>query len=118
MLHRLVNPGEALSPHLHQVVGGNGFNMIMDPTKGELATVATCTTCTFAEDLSNYWTAVLFFRGRNGSFISVPQVPNVGFNNAKGGMTIHYTPSYQGGKVTAFKPGFRMLTGNPTYRTT
>jgi hypothetical protein len=64
---------------------------------------ATCTTCTFSEDFSNYWTAVLYFKARNGTFKRVPQKPNLGFEAANGGMTVYYTPTYNGGKVTAFK---------------
>ncbi len=54
---------------------------------------ATCTTCTFAEDFSNYWTAVLYFKARNNTYHRVKQAGNVGFEQAKnGGMTIYYTP--------------------------
>lgn len=50
-------------------------------------------------------TAVLYFQARNGTFKRVPQKPNVGFESAKGGMTVYYTPVISGtGKVTAFKP--------------
>lgn len=114
-LDPLVNPGMIPSPHLHQIVGGNGFNITMDPAK-DISTVATCTTCTFAEDFSNYWTAVLYFQARNGSFKRVPLLPNIGFEQANGGMTIYYSPESKG-SVTAFKPGFRMLVGNPAART-
>ncbi|KAB5585013.1 hypothetical protein GE09DRAFT_11427 [Coniochaeta sp. 2T2.1] len=114
-LDPLVNPGMAPSPHLHQIVGGNGFNITMDPEK-DISSVATCTTCTFAEDFSNYWTAVLYFRARNGSYKRVPLLPNVGFEQADGGMTIYYSPEAKG-TTTAFKPGFRMLVGNPSART-
>lgn len=114
-LDPLVNPGMAPSPHLHQIVGGNGFNITMDPTK-DISSIASCTTCTFAEDFSNYWTAVLYFRARNGTFKRVPLLPNVGFEQANGGMTIYYSPETKG-SVTAFRPGFRMLVGNPNART-
>lgn len=89
-------------------------------------TLATCTTCTFADDFSNYWTAVLYFRARNGSYHRVPQKPNVGFEQARGGMTVYYTPylntrpspsSSSQSVVTAFKPGFRMLIGQQSART-
>ncbi|KAK3320204.1 hypothetical protein B0T19DRAFT_451501 [Cercophora scortea] len=114
----LVNPGAAPSPHLHQIVGGNAFNISMDP-KTPPPQVASCTTCTFAEDFSNYWTAVLFFKARNGSYHRVPQKPNVGFEQANGGMTIYYTPYVGNTKsnVTAFQPGFRMLVGQQGFRT-
>ncbi|KAK3302649.1 uncharacterized protein B0T15DRAFT_562604 [Chaetomium strumarium] len=117
-LDPLVFPGANPSPHLHQIVGGNMFNVTMDPARHNIGEEATCTTCTFSEDFSNYWTATLFFRARNGSFIRVPQRPNIGFESARGGgMTVYYTASYQNQKVTAFQPGFRMIVGNPTYRT-
>lgn len=38
----------------------------------------------------------------------------LGFNSAKGGQTVYYLSS---GKVTAFKPGFRMTVGDPNIRT-
>lgn len=83
----LVTPG-IVSPHLHQVVGGvsnmslisgfyftncapqNAFNFTMDPSR-DPAIHATCTTCRFAEDKSNYWTAVLYFKHPNGTFVRV-----------------------------------------------
>ncbi|KAK1752831.1 hypothetical protein QBC47DRAFT_304290 [Echria macrotheca] len=117
-LDPLVNPGSAPSPHLHQIVGGNAFNVSMDPAKPP-PTQATCTTCTFADDFSNYWTAVLFFKARNGTYKRVPLKPNSGFESAQGGMTIYYLP-YAGSTkstVTAFKPGYRMLTGSQAFRT-
>lgn len=113
-LDPLVNPSQMPSPHLHQIVGGNGFNVTMDPTK-DISDVATCTTCTFAEDFSNYWTAVLFFKARNGTYKQVPLQPNIGFEQANGGMTVYYSPQARG-TVTAFKPGFRMLIGDPNAR--
>lgn len=115
-LDPLVNPGFKQSPHLHQIIGGNAFNVTMDPDV-EPSSQASCTTCTFSEDFSNYWTAVLYFRARNGTFKRVPQKGNSGFEQSNGGMTVYYTPSYNKGKVTAFKKGFRMIVGNPTYRT-
>ena len=96
----LVNPGVEQSPHLHQIVGGNAFSPSMNM---DIPATATCTTCTFADDFSNYWTAVLYFRARNGTFKRVQQMPNVGFEQAKGGMTVYYSGSGKS-SVTAFKP--------------
>ncbi|KAI1270371.1 hypothetical protein F5Y18DRAFT_421863 [Xylariaceae sp. FL1019] len=116
-LDPLVNPGVSASPHLHQVIGGNAFKTSMDPATLDIPSAATCTTCTFAEDFSNYWTAVMYFRARNGTFHRVPQKGNVNFETANGGMTVYYTPVISGtGKVTAFKPGFRMIVGDPMNR--
>jgi hypothetical protein len=107
----LVNPGQRYTPHLHQIVGGNSFNLTMD-SNHDLPSLSTCTSCSFKEDLSNYWTAVMFFKSKNGTYKRVPQVGNGGpqgklINN--GGLDIYYIPS---GKVTAFKKGFRMLAGS------
>jgi hypothetical protein len=70
----LVNPGVAPSPHMHQVVGGNAFNTTMQST--DISTLSTCTTCGYSDDFSNYWTANLYFKARNGSYKRVPQIPN------------------------------------------
>ncbi|KAK7756307.1 hypothetical protein SLS62_001533 [Diatrype stigma] len=83
----------------------------------DIPSEASCTTCTFAQDFSNYWTAVLFFRARNGTFHQVAQKGNVYFEESNGGMTVYYIPSYGNTKVTAFQPGFRMIVGDPTLRT-
>ncbi|KAB5528084.1 hypothetical protein GE09DRAFT_412881 [Coniochaeta sp. 2T2.1] len=110
-LDPLVTPGQIPSPHLHQIVGGNSFNASMDPATHDLPTASTCTSCTFSEDFSNYWTAVLYFRARNGTYKRVPQGVSEGLK-ADGGITVYYIPPYDGKKVTAFKPGFRMLVGD------
>ncbi|KAF2822494.1 hypothetical protein CC86DRAFT_357397 [Ophiobolus disseminans] len=120
-LDPLVNPGQLQTPHVHQIIGGNSFNASMDPSIAP-AEASTCTTCTFSEDFSNYWTAILYFRAKNGTFKRVPQKPNVGFEQANGGMTVYYTPTTKSGAlkkgdITAFKKGFRMIVGNPGYRT-
>ncbi len=94
----------------------------MDPATHDLPTASSCTSCQYSEDFSNYWTAVLFFKARNGSYHKVPQIPNVGFEGTQGGMTVYYMQNAlfdteQQSKVTAFKPGFRMLTGDSTFST-
>ncbi|KAK7934952.1 hypothetical protein PG985_000447 [Apiospora marii] len=118
-LDPLVNPGMVPSAHVHQIVGGNSFNATMDPAK-DMPGESTCTTCSFAEDFSNYWTAVLFFKARNGTYKRVPQSSQI--QGAKGGITVYYMQDalydqQQKSKVTAFKPGFRMFTGNVAART-
>ncbi|POS73024.1 hypothetical protein DHEL01_v208587 [Diaporthe helianthi] len=121
-LDPLVNPGVNPSPHLHQIIGGNSFNVSMDPGTHDLPSLSTCTSCQFTEDLSNYWTAVLFFKAQNGTYKRVPIRGNVGFEGATGGMTVYYMQGgladfEQKGSVTAFKPGFRMLVGDQGART-
>lgn len=49
-------PGKLPSSHVHQVVGGNAFNATMT---GDIGEKATCTTCSFSEDFSNYWVSDL-----------------------------------------------------------
>ncbi|KAI1633126.1 hypothetical protein F4809DRAFT_655417 [Biscogniauxia mediterranea] len=120
-LDPLVTPGLIPSPHLHQIVGGNSFNASMDPEK-DMPGESTCTTCQFSEDFSNYWTAVLYFKARNGTYKRVPQKPNSGFDGVNSGMTIYYMQDglynfQQTSKVTAFKPGFRMFIGDVNART-
>ncbi|KAI4611422.1 hypothetical protein J4E80_007643 [Alternaria sp. BMP 0032] len=94
----------------------------MDPAKGhDLATQSTCTTCEFSEDLSNYWTAVVYFKAKNGTFKRVPQRAQQGMEGTNGGMVVYYMTdalfsTSQTTKVTAFKPGFRMLIGDVSYR--
>ncbi|KAM7210483.1 protein of unknown function (DUF1996) domain containing protein [Rhypophila decipiens] len=115
-LDPIVEPGKVPSSHVHQIVGGNAFNASMDPAKGDIANKATCTTCQFTEDLSNYWTAVMYFRARNGSYKRVPQYPNALLGNLNGGMTVYYLQqdfNSNKQKVTSFKPGFRMTVGSP-----
>jgi len=113
----LVNPGQLPSQHMHQVVGGNSFNASMNPSTMEPPTTSTCTTCTYSEDFSNYWTANIYFRARNGSFKRVPQFANLGVGALNGGATIYYIRGYSASaKVTAFKPGFRMLVGDSANR--
>src|SRR5690349_21579814 len=100
----LVNPGIRYTPHLHQIVGGNSFNLTMTPVEYDLAKRSSCTSCSFTQDKSNYWTAVMFFKAKNGTYQRVPQVGNGGPQGRlenKGGLDVYYIPS---GKVTAFKP--------------
>ncbi|KAF2017849.1 hypothetical protein BU24DRAFT_161295 [Aaosphaeria arxii CBS 175.79] len=113
----LVEPGHTPSAHLHQIVGGNSFNASMKAVEYDPATKATCTTCDYSEDFSNYWTANLYFKARNGSFKRVPQMVNLGLQGREG-VTVYYIPPYDGKtKVTAFPKGFRMLVGDAGLRT-
>ncbi|KAF1838783.1 hypothetical protein BDW02DRAFT_585600 [Decorospora gaudefroyi] len=115
-LDPLVEPGKLPSAHVHQIVGGNAFNATMDEDPAQMAD---CTTCTFSEDFSNYWTAAMYFKHSNGSYKQVPIMQNAALpNGINGGMTIYYTQQdfFSNGnqKITAFPKGFRMVVGNPT----
>lgn len=101
----LVQPNVAPSAHLHQIVGGNSFNANMTPVEYDPSKKSTCTSCTYSEDFSNYWTASLYFRAQNGTFKRVPQMTNLGLRGKNGGITVYYIPPYDGKtKVTAFPP--------------
>lgn len=80
----------------------------MHPDK-DMPGESTCTTCSFSEDFSNYWTASLYFRARNGTYKRVRNIGNNQFEKANGGMTVYYMQdaiydSAQKSKVSAFKP--------------
>ncbi|KAF2114297.1 hypothetical protein BDV96DRAFT_547345 [Lophiotrema nucula] len=119
-LDPLVQPGQAPSSHMHQIVGGNGFNTTM--TTSDVSNTASCTTCAFSDDFSNYWTANVYFKARNGSYKRVKQLGAAKqfsddySTKIDGGVLVYYV-SAQPGKITAFKPGFRMFVGDPTRRT-
>lgn len=100
----LVNPGIVGSPHMHQLVGGSSLNVTMDPATHDPPTISNCTSCTYSEDFSNYWTANIYFQARNGTYKRVPQVKNLGLNTVAG-MTVYYIRGYtQSKSVTAFPP--------------
>lgn len=118
----LVNPGSIPSPHQHQIVGGDAFHASMPYT--DIASLSSCTTCSYSDDFSNYWTSNLYFRARNGSYKRVPQAPNAAnadfFNDtfsphARGGLVAYYVSPGQD-MVTAFRPGFRMFFGDASLR--
>jgi Domain of unknown function (DUF1996) len=66
----IINPGVA-SPHLHTVMGGNGFGFNMDYAQTQ---ASQCSSCTVQKDLSNYWIPNLWYQAEDGNFTSVPQV--------------------------------------------
>ena len=74
----------------------------MPPLTHDPAQVSSCTTCDYADDFSNYWTANLYFRARNGTYKRVPQMVNLGLQGREG-VTVYYIPPYDGKtRVTAF----------------
>ena len=85
-------------------MGGNSFNASVEPVTYDLPGRSNCTGCTFSEDFSNYWTAVLYYRAGNGTFKRVEQFPNGGLA-LSGGITVYDIPPYDGvSNVTALKP--------------
>ncbi|KAG7285660.1 hypothetical protein NEMBOFW57_007953 [Staphylotrichum longicolle] len=121
-LDPLVNPGMLQSTHVHQIVGGNSFNATMTPVDYDPAEKSTCTTCSFSEDFSNYWTANMYFRAKNGSYKRVPQMVNLGLKGSQG-VTVYYIPpkqnenTYEERTKVLISQGFRMLVGDPVLRT-
>ncbi|KAK6221325.1 hypothetical protein LQW54_001424 [Pestalotiopsis sp. IQ-011] len=121
-LDPVVEPGMNPSSHVHHIVGGNAFNATMT---GDVGARGTCTTCEMAEDFSNYWTAVLYFKHpTNGSYHRVPVKNNAALaSGTTGGMTIYYTPhdfttdGLKNQPIRAFPPGFRVTVGSPTTST-
>ncbi|KAI5777224.1 hypothetical protein EDC01DRAFT_724382 [Geopyxis carbonaria] len=101
----IVNPG-AVSPHLHTIFGGNGFNFTM----GAGATKkSTCSSCKAKADMSNYWAPDLWIQAKNGSVHPVDH----------SGALVYYLQrkDKDTDKLYAFPEGFRMLAGTPTLRT-
>ena len=108
-LDPLVEPGRTPSAHVHQIVGGNTFAATMSSgANNNISETATCTSCFFSEDFSNYWTAVLYFKARNGTYKRVPIKANSALEGSTDGMTIYYTQkdfnSNGNQKITAFPP--------------
>jgi hypothetical protein len=118
-LDPLIFPGAVPSHHQHQIVGGDAFTPLMPLS--DIADLSDCTGCSYSDDFSNYWTANMYFRARNGSYKRVNQIPNLARNadtfidKTNGGMTIYYVSPGQD-EVTAFAPGFRMFTGDAMLR--
>ncbi|CZS93610.1 uncharacterized protein RAG0_03805 [Rhynchosporium agropyri] len=57
------NPRLESPTYLHQIADTGSHD-----TVGQ----SSCTSCTFGEDFSNYWTVVLYFRAKNGTYKRVP----------------------------------------------
>ncbi|KAK3503300.1 hypothetical protein B0T13DRAFT_508125 [Neurospora crassa] len=53
-LEVFVFPEASQSPHSHQIIGSNSYNVTVDHRRHNIAQVSTCTTCEFSEDFSNY----------------------------------------------------------------
>jgi len=47
------------------------------PVEYDPSEESTCTTCDYSEDFSNYWTANLYFKARNGTYKRVKQMVNL-----------------------------------------
>ncbi|KAF8582543.1 hypothetical protein K439DRAFT_1350873 [Ramaria rubella] len=106
----IISPGQNPSNHVHTVHGGQNFSP--NVTYDTLIASA-CTSCEVSQDNTNYWFPKLYYQDKqNGTFEEV--------NN--GGLLVYYQnrgdldTSNGGPGLTAFPPGFRMITGNPALR--
>lgn len=101
----IVAPGN-VSGHVHQILGGNGFDFEMDFADTQ---ASTCTSCTVHGDFSNYWTPVLYYKHQDGTFEKVDQM---------GGGLVYYLQRRgpNNDKLQAFPEGFRMIAGDPFKR--
>lgn len=99
----IVNPGVA-SSHVHTIQGGSNFALTMTDTQ---ALDSNCTSSRIKNDKSNYWTPSLYFVDpKTGSIESVDLFY----------MNVYYFFEATTDKITAFKPGHRMVVGNPGAR--
>ncbi|TGJ78601.1 hypothetical protein E0Z10_g10161 [Xylaria hypoxylon] len=101
---------DAVSKHVHTIMGSNAFNFTMEYSDTQ---TATCSTCKAVQDLSSYWVPNLYYHTENGSFISVEQA---------GGALIYYLqrsdpndPNAAEGLIP-FPEDFRMVAGTPGNR--
>jgi Domain of unknown function (DUF1996) len=85
----------------------------MKPGDLDPAKASTCTSCTYSQDFSNYWTASMYFKSpENGSYKLVPQMANLRYPGSDeklvqdGGLTVYYMQPFSGSnsKTTSFKP--------------
>ncbi|PHH72113.1 hypothetical protein CDD82_6172 [Ophiocordyceps australis] len=98
----IMNPGE-MSPHVHSIHGSSGFT---ESASTQDLLDGGCTSCRVSQDKSSYWHPALYFQHDDtGSYELVPQV---------GGMLSYYL--LYGDNITAFPPGFRMLSGTTERR--
>ncbi|KAF4586014.1 WSC domain-containing protein [Ophiocordyceps camponoti-floridani] len=94
----IVNPDE-ISNHVHSIAGSSAFSESSNYT--DLVN-GKCTSCRVKQDKSSYWHPALYFKdSTTNKYEVVEQV---------GGMLAYYL--LNGDHITAFPPGFRMLSGN------
>ncbi|KAK5121954.1 hypothetical protein LTR85_004526 [Meristemomyces frigidus] len=98
----LVNPG-TVSAHAHTIVGGSNIGI---NATGASLTASACSSCEVQADKSAYWTPQLYYNYPNGSFLEVPH----------SGSVVYYLGRGPSANITAFPPGFKILSGNKALR--
>ncbi|CAE6367619.1 unnamed protein product [Rhizoctonia solani] len=106
----IISPGQKPANHVHTVHGAKNF--ASNSTYASLR-ASTCTNCKVTQDLSNYWFPKLYFRDpKTKQFEPVPN----------GGLLVYYLNrgdadvANGGAGLKAFPPGFKMISGNPRWR--
>ncbi|EIW82574.1 hypothetical protein CONPUDRAFT_120670 [Coniophora puteana RWD-64-598 SS2] len=107
----IVSPGVIGTNHVHTVHGSSGFSATSNTTD---LRAGSCTSCEVSpQDMSAYWFPKLYFKDpADGHFEEVPN----------GGLLVYYLQRGDQEKInggpglTAFPPGFRMISGDVTSR--
>ncbi|KAK3062360.1 hypothetical protein LTS18_004206 [Coniosporium uncinatum] len=99
----IISPGR-VSGHLHTLVGS--ANVGINSTYDSLVN-SECTSCEIQDDRSAYWSPQLYYQYANGSVIEVPHEGSVLYYIGRGTSQT---------KLTAFPPGFQMLSGDAAAR--
>ncbi|KAK5193940.1 hypothetical protein LTR99_005830 [Exophiala xenobiotica] len=94
----------AISGHTHLLSGAINVNTT---SNFDSLSAASCTTCSIQKDLSAYWTPLLYYQYKNGSFIDVPNQGTVVYYLGRGEDRENIIP---------FPYGFKMLSGDSTAR--
>ncbi|KAM0747632.1 hypothetical protein T439DRAFT_328845 [Meredithblackwellia eburnea MCA 4105] len=102
----IISPGKVAS-HTHIVSGGSGFSL---SASGADLRASQCSSCLVKQDMSAYWSPMLYFQFANGSVSSV--------NNLNGGAVYYklFTNPSDTVNITAFPDDFRLITGDAMNR--
>jgi len=102
-LDPIINPG-AISSHVHKISGPPNINL---SSSYDTLQHNGCTSCNIQADKSAYWTPLLYYKHKNGSFEEVPA----------DGMVVYYLGrGDNASNIIPFPPGFRMLAGSAANR--
>lgn len=93
----IMSPG-GLAEHVHVIAGASNFRNILNTPEEQEA--AHCSTARLSADKSSYWTPLMYFINRNGTYSAMTNT-----------YRIYYFLDYAHGKLTPFPQGFRMIAG-------
>ncbi|TYJ52688.1 hypothetical protein B9479_006694 [Cryptococcus floricola] len=66
-LDPIIFPGQ-VSAHVHHIIGSSAF---IASESFEDTQTANCTTANLIDDLSNYWSPMLYYKWKNGSYSAI-----------------------------------------------